>query len=202
MNLREMEKLTAHFDAYFGQTDSLVLHPAAMEPHIDTLLYEPTDALPYWKLVTMGASDYRMPQKPAPLSDRNEYIMLVEPSVNLHDAATVNPYLKILMEVALYPQLNQCLVSYGHSLEWEPEDGEEMVGAFLEFPQIIPDPNVLRCKLGLMKTVTCLLVVPLTRPEIDHLLEIGPEAFSEWLFPDDETAPRHFLSELHRTERF
>ena len=79
MKLREMEKLTAHFDAYFGQTDSMVLHPVAeMQPHIDTLLYAPNEAYPYWKLVTMGASDYRMPQKKAPLGDRNEYIMLVD----------------------------------------------------------------------------------------------------------------------------
>jgi len=48
----------------------------------------------------------------------------------------------------------------------------------------------------------CLLVVPLTRAELDRLLEIGPEAFSLWLFPEEESAPQHFLSEVRRTERF
>lgn len=203
MKLREMEKLTAHFDAYFGQSDSLVLHPVVdMQPHIDTLLYAPNEAYPYWKLITMGASDYRMPQKKAPLGDRNEYIMLVDPAEDLRDAATVNRYLHLLMEVALYPPLNRQYITYGHSLEWEPEEGEEMVGAFLEFPQIVPDPNVVRCKLSLGKTAVCLLVVPLTRAELDRLLEIGSEAFSLWLFPEEESAPQHFLSEVKRTERF
>lgn len=203
MKLREMEKLTAHFDAYFGQTDSMVLHPVVdMHPHIDTLLYAPNEAYSYWKLVTMGASDYRMPQKKAPLGDRNEYIMLVDAAENLRDAATVNRYLHLLMEVALYPPLNRQYITYGHSLEWEPEEGEEMVGAFLEFPQIVPDPNIMRCRLGLGKTAVCLLVVPLTRAELDRLLEIGPEAFSLWLFPEEENAPQHFLSEVKRTERF
>ena len=203
MKLREMEKLTAHFDAYFGQTDSMVLHPVVdMDPHIDTLLYEPNEAYPWWKLVTMGASDYRMPVKKAPLGDRNEYIMLVDPAENLRDAATVNRYLHLLMEVALYPPLNRQYITYGHSLEWEPAEGEEMVGAFLEFPQIVPDPSVVRCRLGLGKTAACLLVVPLTRAELDRLLEIGPEAFSLWLFPEEENAPQHFLSEVKRSARF
>ena len=37
--------------------------------------------------------------------------------------------------------------------------------------------------------------------ETDRLMEIGPERFSYDLFPEDDS-PRHFVCELHRSERF
>lgn len=38
MKTKEMDKLTSHFDLFFGQNDCTVLHPIAQEPHIDVLL--------------------------------------------------------------------------------------------------------------------------------------------------------------------
>ena len=105
------------------------------------------------------------------------------------------------MEVAFYPILNHCYITYGHSIEWKPEVGEEMVCAYLELPQVIPDPGVLRCKLGLLKTVICLQVILLTREETNKLLEIGSEQFSCYLYPENGTAS-HFICELHRSEKF
>lgn len=201
MNVKEMDRLIKHFDTYFQQTDCDVLHPSDMNPHIDTLLYKPTDKLPYWKLVTMGASDYRMPVKKPALGDRNEYIMFIDPQEDLTDPAVVGRYAAYLMEVALYPISNRCYISYGHSVEWKPAEGEEMVCAYLEMPQLIEDPNIMRCKLGLMKTAICLQVVLLTREETDRLLKDGPESFSCYLYPEDGS-PCHVICELHRTERF
>ena len=201
MNLAEQKRFVAHCDRYFKQSDCTVLHPVVMTPHIDVLLYQPTDILPYWKLVTMGASDYRMPVTKPQLGDRNEYIMFVDAEEDLHDKSIVDQYWKHLINVAMYPIMNQCYITYGHSLEWKPEDGEEMVGAFLEMPQLIDDVGILRCKLNLFKTAICLQVILLTREETDHLLEIGPERFSNDLYPEND-APRHFLCELHRTDRF
>ena len=55
-----MDKLIKHFDTYFEQNDSTVIHPIVdYGLHIDVLLYGPNDKFPFWKLVTMGASDYR-----------------------------------------------------------------------------------------------------------------------------------------------
>ncbi len=203
MDVKGVVKLTRHFDSFFRQKNEYVLHPVLMtDPHIDTLLYEPNDSYPYWKLVTMGASDYQMPAPKNALGDRNEYIMFIDPKEDLKDKRVLDRYVQYLMEVALYPVANRCFISYGHSLEWTVEEGMEMAGAYLEMPQLIPDPAVMRCKLGLFKTAICLQVVLLTKAEIDRLLEIGPERFSSWLYPDEPGAPRHFLSELTRSERF
>ena len=98
-----------------------------------------------------------------------------------------------LWEIALYPVQTKTYITYGHSVEWEPEEGEQIVGAFLEFPQIIPDTGVLRCKLGFMKTVILLQAYLLNREENERLLEIGPEQFSQYIYPDGDEDD-HFLN--------
>ena len=61
MRVKQMDKLIKHFDTYFEQSDCTVLHPIVDNGfHIDVLVYKPTVEYPFWKLVTMGASDYKM----------------------------------------------------------------------------------------------------------------------------------------------
>ena len=201
MKNNEMNKFIKHIDYYFQQSDCTILHPIVANPHIDVLFYKPNNAYPYWKLVTMGASDYKMPPLNPSLGDRNEYIMFIDSNENLEDEKIRFKYYNYLMEVALFPIHHNCHITYGHSLEWPVEQNEEMEGAFIELPQIITNPNVLHCKLGLLKTITCLQVILLTRKDINKLQEIGPEQFSNFLYPEDNS-PRHFLCELHRTEKF
>lgn len=200
MNRNEMERLTAHFSRYFEQDDPVVLHPAAMVPHVDILKYGPAGKYRFWKLATMGASDYRMEGRSS-LGNRNEYMMFIDADENLDERETLDWYGARLLETALYPAENNGFLSVGHSVEWVPEAGEEMVGAFLDFPQIIEDPGILRCTLGLFKTAVCLQVTLLNRPEMERLLEIGPQQFSECLYPDAE-GPRHFLSQRERDAKF
>lgn len=200
MHPKEMEKLTQHFNTYFHQDDCMVFHPFTADPHIDVLLYKPNDAYPYWKLVTMGASDFKMPAPKSSLGNRNEYMMFIDPSEDMTDQEIANWYLRKLFEVAYYPIATGSFISYGHSVEWDPNDEEEMVGAYLEMPQIIEDTDILRCKLGLLKTAICLQAILLNRQEINKLLEVGSEQFSYFLYPDEGT--QHFICERSRSDRF
>lgn len=200
MNQKEMDTLIKHYDTYFKQDDCRVLHPVVMEPHIDALLYAPNEAYPFWKLVTAGASDYKMNAPKGALGNRNEYMMFIDASEDMDDQETANWYFAQLMEVALYPKSFNCFITYGHSIEWPAEDGEEMVGAYLEMPQVIDDVGVLRCKLGMLKAAVCLQVVLLNRAEVDRLVAIGPEQFSCFLYPDD--GDRHFICERKRSDKF
>ena len=53
MTLKEMDRLTAHFDRYFKQFDCRVLHATdGLQPHIDVLVYPPNAAYPSgsWRL--------------------------------------------------------------------------------------------------------------------------------------------------------
>lgn len=200
MNTVEMKKLTAHFNKYFEQSESEVLHPIVMDPHIDVLLYKPTDKYPFWKLATMGASDYKMSGKNA-LGDRNEYMIFVDADENLSDKEELMWYRSKLLEVALYPHTNNAFISYGHCVEWTPEPNEEMVGAFIVFPEEIKGTGILKCELGPFKTAVCLQITLLNRAEMELLMEIGPQQFSEFLYPE-HSGRGHFLSQRNRTDKF
>lgn len=201
MTSKEMEKIAAHFNKYFEQDNYKILHPLDMVPHIDALLYAPSEKYPFWKMVSMGASDYKMNAPKNALGRRNEYIMTIDPDEDMTDPAIARWYYANLVEIAAYPALNKAFISYGHSIEWPVSDGEEMVGAFLEFPQAIEGTGILRCKLGLCKTVICLQAILINRTETEELLKIGPQAFSRYLYPEDGSKP-HFLCERTRTHKF
>jgi len=203
MELKEMDKLTKHFDTYFEQDDSIVLHPIVDSGiHIDVLLYKPNAKYPFWKLVTMGASDYKMPAAEYAISDRNEYIMFVDEEEDLADRNLIAWYYHKLLTVATFAYFNNTLITYGHSFEWRNEDqSDEMIGAFIEMPQIIGDVNALKCNLNMGKSVACLQVVLLNQSDIDRLMQIGPQAFSEFLYPSTG-GNAHFLCEKHRSEKF
>ncbi|MBQ7798990.1 MAG: suppressor of fused domain protein [Oscillospiraceae bacterium] len=203
MKTKEMDKLIKHFDLYFEQNDSIVIHPIVDDGlHIDVLMYTPNEKYPFWKLVTMGASDYKMPPVQKTVGLYNEYMMFVDSEIDLTNKEVLMWYYEKLLNVATFAYYNNTHVTFAHSIEWKNEDpDDEMVAAFVEFPQIIETTEILRCKLGLMKTVACLQVILLNKEELEKLMEIGPLAFSDYLYPEDDAEP-HFLTERHRSERF
>lgn len=203
MTAKQMERFVRHCDKYFGQKNDRVIHPVAVDAlHVDILLYDPTEKHPYWKMVTMGAGDYQMPPAKNTIARRNEYLMLVDKDVNMNDKETAFWYCQKLWTVSCYSYANKTHVTYGHSFEWQNDDeSDEMIAAFLEFPQMF-DYGMLHCKSGLFRDTACLLVVLLNKDDLDRLMKIGPQQFSYYLFPDEENAPAHFLSERHRSEKF
>ncbi len=55
---------------------------------ITTLVFEPTKDMPFWKLCTIGASHYLMPERDIGMgrkaNQRNEYMMIVDPEVEIN----------------------------------------------------------------------------------------------------------------------
>lgn len=192
MNIAEMKKMTKHYDRYFCQTNSVVLHPEnGGELHIDALLYAPTQQYPFWKLVTMGASDYAMNGRNS-LGNRNEYMLFIDPSVDMNDHATACKYDRLLIATALFPLQNNRFLSYGHSIEFSAADNVDVAGVYLEMPQAIHDAGILRCKLSLLKQAICLQVIPLDRQAMDLLLRIGNEEFA-FTYAYPEQGEGHWL---------
>ncbi|MBQ2804635.1 MAG: suppressor of fused domain protein [Clostridia bacterium] len=132
MNTRQMDKFTDHCAKFFDQEPMIMHTESHMDMHVDVLLFEPNEKYPFWKLVTMGASDYKMPKTEFSLGDRNEYMMFVDADEDLTDRFVVDWYYQQLMNIALMPYKEKFAVSYGHSMEWELEDGEEMCAACAE----------------------------------------------------------------------
>lgn len=203
MRRKEMDMLKEHCDTYFEQDDCIVIHPTLnIWPHIDVLLYKPDKKYPFWKMVTMGASDYKMLPAECTVSNYNEYMMFIDKAVDLMDSSVSSWFYEKLVMVATYAYYNKTHITFRHSIEWENDDpDDEMIAAFIEFPQIMEDTGVLRCKMGPFKTVACLQVILLNKNELEMLMEIGPDKFSNYLYPQ-ENIREHFLSERHRSDKF
>ena len=203
MKNKEMKKFIAHCSLHFEQTDCNILHPIVDNGlHIDVLLYKPNTKFRFWKLVTMGASDYKMPAVKNTLGLYNEYMMFVDPDVDLSDADVLNWYYNKLLLVSTYAYYNKTHITYAHSLEWKNDDADdEMIAAFIELPQILENAAVLLCKTGWLKTVTCLQVVLLNQQELNKLMKIGPQEFSDLVYPGGDLKP-HFICERHRSDKF
>lgn len=60
-------------------------------------------------------------------------------------------------------------------------------------------PDIQRWSCSIRSDI---VVIGLTEDDLDRLMKIGPLQFSYYLFPDEENAPAHFLSERHRSEKF
>ena len=196
MKISEMKKITKHYDTYFQQTDCVVLHPCFDEEiHIDALLYKPDEFYPFWKLATMGAGDCAMKGKNT-LGNRNEYMLFIDPAVEMYDQETAAKYYDILIRTALFACKNNCFVSYGHSIEFTDENNATLAGVYLELPQAVMDTGILRCRLSPFKKVICLQVIPLDRQEFDQLLKVGSEEFSyTYTYPEQDEKP-HWLCKL------
>ena len=187
MKVKQMDKFTRYCNFYFNQDVYKVLHRNEQnELHVDVLLYAPNEKYPFWKLVTMGVCDYKMPFAQNAIGNNNEYFLFVDKSVNLDKQNELRWYYDKLLTVALFAYKKNIHVSFGHSFEWKNEDSNDgVIGAYLSFPQILDDPNVLRFQYGFFKTTICLQVVLLRKNELDLLKEIGPQEFSERIYPSN-----------------
>ncbi|MBS5851973.1 MAG: suppressor of fused domain protein [Firmicutes bacterium] len=109
MKSKKHQKLYEHYvdvlgeEPIFGmQLKKEVLSDVAeqMKP-VTTYVFEPTDELPFWKLCTIGASDYFMPEREIgwgrKANRRNEYMMLIAPEVEVSEDSTEWLFLNSLL---------------------------------------------------------------------------------------------------------
>jgi hypothetical protein len=184
MKNKEMNKLIKHFEFYFNQDCEKIYHDNNEDIHIDILLFEPNDQYPFYKLVTMGASDYAMPKVNSTLPNRNEYIIFLSKDVEVN-SEDFNWYINFLSYVSKYAFYENTNISVGHNIELAPNSHPNFKNAFILFPEIIEDSWVLRCQLGMFKTCACLQVMPITENENAKNLSIGSEEFHNCFYPEE-----------------
>lgn len=200
MNQKKFDKLYQHYIKHFGaEKEPMIFHTLAGAPdalHIDVVHLAPTKERPFQVLATIGASDYQMKPKPHSLTDRNEYVTFVPAEWDLNTPEH-RWIVNLLQMVAEYPHEAQTLVTYAHTLdltavmEQMQSEAFNMCGAGLLFPQVCDDTDVLRCKTGLFETVTILHMMPLTRAEMDAVIERRVQGEPDWtdmFYPEDDAA--------------
>ena len=97
MKNKKHQKLYDHYKEVFGQEPIFSLQlkknvlPNDMKP-ITTFVFKPTEEMPFWKLCTIGASDYLMPERDIgwgrKANRRNEYVMFISKEVEISDSTT------------------------------------------------------------------------------------------------------------------
>lgn len=200
MNQKKFDKLYQHYLKYFGaDKESMIFHTLVDNPgslHIDVVHLPPTEDRPFQVLATIGASEHAMRPKPHSLTDRNEYVTFVPADWDLNDEK-YRWVLVLLQAVAQYPHEAKTMITYSHTMDFSvmmeelQSDDFNMCGAGLLFPQVCEDTNVLRCKTGLLETVTILHMMPLTNAEMDAIIERRKQNKPDWsdmFYPEDDAA--------------
>lgn len=204
MNEKKFDRLFQHYIRYFGiDAEPTIFHPTADAPdtlHIDVVHLKPTADRPYHVLATIGASDYRMKPRPRGLSNRNEYVTFV-PAAWDPAAPEHRWILSMLALVAQYPHEDKTTLTYAHTIdlkpvteEWQGDDFN-MEGAGLLFPQAVPDTSILHCRTGLFETVTILHMMPLSRAEMETIIQRRRDGTPDWtdMFYPEEGFDLRFL---------
>lgn len=181
MQSKRHQKLYDHYIGIFGDepTFSLKLKknvlPSDMKP-ITTYVFKPTDEMPFWKLCTIGASDYHMPERDIGWSRkanrRNEYMMLVAPEVNVDESATEWLFLNsLLWSTAEYAFNEKDNITVSDTLDMGI-DGK-YCGTVLLLPEVFKSPSIVKCYVSEHKYISIFQVMPLTRELLSKKLKKG-----------------------------
>ena len=159
MESKRHQKLYEHYKTVFGEEPIFSLKlkknvlPTDMKP-ITTLVFKPTDELPFWKLCTIGASDYLMPERDIGFgrkaNRRNEYMMFITPDVDIRntsedeDAPTdwlaLNSLLWATAEYAFNEKDNITV-----SDTFDMGINGKYCGTVLLLPEILKSPSTVKC---------------------------------------------------------
>ena len=205
MNIKEMERIKEHFERCFEQPIEYILHSNETNVlHIDVLCFAPTELYPFWKLVTMGASDVKMPLKDKYGSNRNEYMLFVDKDIDLTNE--YQWYVNWLCMTADYTYVEKQFVTFNHFIQMpNATDDNEMKGVILLLPAAMYNGSILHCKTGLFKYCTCLQVMPITQAEIEGAQSNGYEWLVNKFYPfiyggeDHQNDEEHYLAEKIRS---
>lgn len=196
MTDKQRQKLIEHYEHYLGSPHLMGLRNHEIEGSpIDVLIFAPNKQYPYWKLVTIGASDNIVAGK-----FRQEYMMFIPERERIMNTlsetnpAVLNWYYSLLMNAAMGPRKGRSAI-YRTVVGMEFPDSD-MKGYMLMLPANLKDTGVLYCKLNENKVVMSLNVMPLTGEEVEMARREGNESLEQYLQP--QRGYIHFLSEKVR----
>ena len=153
------------------------------ELSVTTLVFRPTKKTPFWKLCTIGASDYNMPVRDIGCgryaNRRNEYIMFISPDVKVKQSSS--DWLKLnalLWMTACYPYNAKTNVTVSDTIDFNLPG--KYCGTVLLLPEIIDSPAVTKCYTSTQKFISILQVMPITKEQLSEKLRRGQEG-TYWL---------------------
>ena len=178
---KRQQKLYDHYKTLFGEEQIFSLKlkknvlPTDMKP-ITTLVFKPTDEMPFWKLCTIGASDYLMPERDIgwgrKANRRNEYMMLIDPEVEISKEKTewlsLNSLLWATAEYAFNAKEN---ITVSDTIDMQIKG--KYCGTVLLLPEIFKSPSIVKCFISKHKYISIFQVMPITRELLSKKLRKG-----------------------------
>ena len=181
MKSKRQQKLYEHYKSVFGGEPSFSLKlkkdvlPADMKP-ITTYVFEPTDEMPFWKLCTIGASDYLMPERDIgwgrKANRRNEYVMFLSSETEVSESATEWLFLNsLLWATAEYAFNEKDNITVSDTIDMSIKD--KYCGVVLLLPEIMKSPKIVKCYVSEHKYISVFQVMPITRALLSKKLKKG-----------------------------
>lgn len=181
MESKRHQKLYEHYKTVFGEEPSFSLKlkknvlPTDMKP-ITTLVFKPTDELPFWKLCTIGASDYLMPERDIGFgrkaNRRNEYMMLISPDMKVDESATEWLVLNsMLWSTAEYAFNEKDNITVSDTIDFGLKG--KYCGTVLLLPEVFKTPNIVKCFISKHKYISIFQVMPITKEQLSKKLKKG-----------------------------
>ena len=84
---KELDKVSAYIERQYGEYENVIHEFVSPDIHCDIVIVPPTDASPYYKLVTMGAGAYKMnipKELKSVICDRAEYVIFLPKDWNVN----------------------------------------------------------------------------------------------------------------------
>ncbi len=168
---KKHQKLYDHYVENFKQEPFFCLRlkknvlSDEMKP-VTTLVFEPTEDMPFWKLCTIGASDYLMPERDIgwgrKANQRNEYMMFIDPEVEISQEKTewlsLNSLLSATAEYAFNAKEN---ITASDTIDMQIKG--KYCGTVLLLPEIFKSPSIVKCFVSQHKFISIFQVMPITR---------------------------------------
>lgn len=153
-----------------------------MKP-ITTLVFKPTDDMPFWKLCTIGASDYLMPERDIgwgrKANRRNEYVMLLSPEVEVSESTTGWLALNsLLWSTAEYAYNERDAITVSDAIDMGIKG--KYCGTVLLLPEVFKTPDAVKCYYTKHRYISIFQVMPITRELLLEKLRRGSEGIY-WL---------------------
>lgn len=178
---KKHQKLYGHYKNHLHQEPIFCLQlkknvlSNEMKP-ITTLVFEPTQDMPFWKLCTIGASDYLMPKRDIgwgrKANQRNEYMMLIDPEVEISQEKTewlsLNALLWATAEYAFNAKENLTVFD---TIDMQIKG--KYCGTVLLLPEIFKSPSVVKCFISKHKYISIFQVMPISRELLNKKLKKG-----------------------------
>ena len=202
---KEMEKVSAYIEQQYGESELVGHEMVSPDIHCDIVIVPPTDELPFYKLVTMGAGAYKMNlpnELKSEVCDRAEYVIFLPEDWDIQSDKEEDYWpIRMLKTIARLPIRSDDWLCYSHTVNLTDEGSPVAENTKFNSCVLLESKGkdnlyVKPLKLGLFgKKVAFYQLYPLYQEELEYKIE---HSFDELMEIIDDEELTDFVINIHR----